>query len=134
VVPLPPEEEKETVVSMEIGTPTHSDDSSSHDNFDSHGDSSSPGTGKHHEILARVKELLIKQADQIKSQEQEIKRQRERLEQEVEGIRAELEETKQKLADLRSKADEDDQAIADLASFVREHTGGESSSSESEAA
>jgi hypothetical protein len=87
-----------------------------------------------HSVLARVKELLVKQEQSIEAQRQELKGQRERFEREIESLRSELEDTNKKLAELRDKSEADDNAIADLATFLKQHEGSESSVRKHEAA
>ncbi|MGD0139590.1 MAG: PilZ domain-containing protein [Tepidisphaeraceae bacterium] len=116
VIPIPEEPEKAAVVAMELGPQTP-------DNL-----------GKNHEILARVKELLVQQEQSIERHRQELKEQRERFENEIQSMRSDLEDTKKKLAELRAKSDSDDSAIAELATFLKEHGPGQSPAQANEAA
>jgi Spy/CpxP family protein refolding chaperone len=88
----------------------------------------------HHEVLIRVKEMLLQQEQLIERQRQELKDYRERSDKEIESMRSELEETKRKLAELQAKAEADDSAIAELAAFLDQHGGGESPVRTTEAA
>lgn len=115
VVPMP-EPEKEAAVTLELGPQT------------------SVGGGKSHEVLARVKELLVKQERTIEAQRRELDEQRGQFEKEIAAARLELEDAKKNLAELRAKSEADDNAIADLADFVREHAGSESPDQRNEAA
>ena len=116
VIPIAEEPEKTAVMTMELGP----QDSGKRE--------------KNHEVLVRVKELLVKQEQSIESQRQELKEQRERFEKEIEAMRSELEEAKKMLAELQSKSEADDSAIAELASFLRQHGGGDSPARTTEAA
>jgi DNA-binding transcriptional MerR regulator len=111
-----PEPENEITISMALGPQNFS------------------GGGKNHEVLARVKELLVKQEKLIEAQRQELSKRREEFKKEVATMRSELEETKNNLAELRAKCEADDNAIADLANFVKEHAGSESPDERNEAA
>jgi hypothetical protein len=90
--------------------------------------------GKTHEVLARVKELLVEQERSIEKQRQELKQQRERFEKEIKSMRSELEDTKAKLAEIRSKSDEDEDAIAELENFLKQHARREPPAKKNEAA
>jgi hypothetical protein len=108
VVPLPdvePENEKEHAPAMELGH------------------SSSNATGKNHEVLHRVKGMLVKQEQTIKVQQKKI-----------ESMRADIAKMSRQLDELRSKTTVDDQSIAELAEFLQEHEGDENPARKSEAA
>jgi hypothetical protein len=116
VIPIAEEPQKAAAVAMELDPP-------------------SPDIRwKNHEVLARVKELLLQQEQSFQRQRQELKEQRERFEKEIESMRSELEDTKKKLAELRAKSDADDSAIADLAAFLQQRVGGDSPAQTNEAA
>ena len=80
-------------------------------------------SGKNHEVLVRVKGILVKQEQTIKNQQKEI-----------ESMRAEIAKMNKTLNELRTKTNVDDQSIAELAEFLQQHEGDESPSRESEAA
>ncbi|MGD0770683.1 MAG: PilZ domain-containing protein [Tepidisphaeraceae bacterium] len=117
VIPIPEEPEKAAAVAMELGP--QAPDIRGKD---------------HHEVLIRVKEMLLQQEQLIERQRQELKDYRERSDKEIESMRSELEETKRKLAELQAKAEADDSAIAELAAFLDQHGGGESPVRTTEAA
>jgi hypothetical protein len=73
-----------------------------------------------HDVLHRVKEMLVKQERLIETQREELKAQRERIEQ-LESMRSDLEEANQKLTELQNKSQADDSDIAELANFLKEH-------------
>jgi DNA-binding transcriptional MerR regulator len=116
VIPIPEEPQTTAVVTMELGPQAP-------DNL-----------GRNHEILSRVKGLLVQQEQSIERQRQELKEQRERFEKDIQSMRSELEDTKRKLAELRAKSDADDSAIADLAAFLKQHGPGQSPAQANEAA
>jgi hypothetical protein len=77
--------------------------------------------GKSHDILARVKELLVQQEQTIESQRVQINDHRRQFASEIESLRAELQAVKSELAEVRAKSAADDSALADLATFLDQH-------------
>jgi hypothetical protein len=92
------------------------------------------GGGKTHEILARVKELLLRQEHTIKSQAEQLRDQRDNASKEMEMLRAEVAEMKNQITELRARTQADDQAISELANFLQEHATAPGDQRESEAA
>jgi hypothetical protein len=77
-----------------------------------HGDARSALAGKNHEVLVRVKAMLVKQEQVIQQQEQQLA-----------SLRGQVEQLQRSLYDLRNKAEVDDQSIAELAEFLHQHEG-----------
>jgi hypothetical protein len=86
--------------------------------------------GKHHEILARVKEVLVAQSTTVKNQQHLLDKERQR----AKRLADELSELKRVVQDLQARVAEDDSAIAELGSILDQARSRNSAGKASEAA